>query len=269
MEDSEFFKKVNQLVDDNSAFVIATVIDSEGSTLAKPGFKLVIGSDETVLAGSLGGGCPESAILPAARKALSNGETRMIKVHLEESEKALEAMLKPVSENEVYVETFCGGNLSIFIEPYLPKRRVILVGQGGSDSVEDALIDMLKWSGFTSVLFTPSPGGNSSADVVFNSLEKKPWDFDFRESDSVVVLTKGDKDIEVLKGLSDKKLLYVGLLASRKRSARDKEELAGKGVASEFIDSIHTPIGIQINAISPREIAISIISELIMASNKK
>ncbi len=269
MEDSEFFREVNRAIEENSAFVIATVIDSEGSTLAKPGFKLLIGPNEKVLAGSLGGGCPESALLPAAKDALATGSPKLLKVHLEESEKALEAMLKPSSGNEVYVETFCGGNLSIFIEPYLPKRRAVLIGQGGTDSVEEALLEMLKWSGFTTVLFTPNPGEKTGADMVLDSLETDPAGFEYRESDSVVVLTKGDRDIEVLNGLSNKKVSYVGLLASRKRSERDFQELRKKGVSEEFLKSIHTPIGIKINAITPREIAVSIISELILSSNKK
>lgn len=267
MENGEFFGKVSELIGQNRAFVIATVIDSEGSTLAKPGFKLIIDSNDHVMAGSLGGGCPESAIIPAARDALSTGRTRKLKVHLEESEKAMEAMLKHPSDDEVYVETFCGGNLTIFIEPFLPMRRVILVGQGGSDSVEDALLEILKWSGFSSVLFTPAPGENSRADVTIDSLQTNPWDFDFTETDSVVVLTKGNKDVEVLHGLSTRKLRYVGLLASRKRSAKDREELAKKGVDEKFIKSIHTPIGIEINAITPREIALSIVSEIVLASN--
>lgn len=269
MEDSKFFRKAMELIEQNRAFVIATVIDSEGSTLAKPGFKLMVDSSDGVLAGSLGGGCPESAIIPAAHNAISTGKTRKIRVHLEESEKAIDAMIKQPSDDEVYVETFCGGNLTIFIEPYLPKRRVVIVGQGGSDSVEDALLEILNWSGFSSVLFTPSPSGESRADVTINSLETNPWDYDFNAGDSVVVLTKGNKDVEVLHGLSEKNLRYVGLLASRKRSAKDMEDLRKKGVSDEFIKSIHTPIGVDINAISPREIALSIVSELVLASNKE
>lgn len=269
MEEREFFESVSELIDSNSAFVIATVINAEGSTLAKPGFKLIVGSDGKVIAGSLGGGCPESAIIPAAERALSTGTPETLKVHMEESEKALEAMLTKTAENEVYVETFCGGTLSIFIEPYVPVRRAVLIGQGGSDAVEDSLLDILKWSGFSTILFTPTPSVKPEADMVINSLESNPVEFEYRPSDSVIVLTKGEKDIEILEGLSRKDLSYVGLLASRKRSARDRELLAEKGVGKDFLDSIHTPIGMQINAVSPREIALSIVSELVLVSNDK
>lgn len=269
MEDADFFRKVSELIENGSAFAIATVVAAEGSTLAKPGFKLLLGSDMHVLSGSLGGGCPESALIPTAEETLKEGEPKMLKVHLEQSEVALEAMIKSSDRNEVFVETFCGGNLSIFIEPYLPKRRVILIGQGGRDSVEEALLEMLSWAGFSTVLMTPSPGGGSTADTIINTMETGPGEFDYRESDSVIVLTKGNKDTEILEQLSGRKLQYVGMLASRKRSAKDLEELRGRGVDEDFLSHIHTPIGLNINAVTPREIAVSIISEIIQSSNKK
>lgn len=269
MEDKDFFAKVNELIGLNSSFAIATVIASEGSTLAKPGFKLLLSSDLKVVTGSLGGGCPESALIPTAKKAFETGKPMSLKVHLEESEKALEGMIRAGDTNEVYVETFCGGNLTIFIEPYLPTRRVILVAQGGNDSVEDALLEILPWAGFSTVLATPFSKEDTKADSVFNVIEHDIKDFDYRESDSMIVLTKGEKDVEVLEKVSDKKLHYVGLLASRKRSAKDFEDLRNRKVDTSFIESVHTPIGLDIRAISPREIALSIVVQLIKSYNEK
>ncbi len=267
MEDPEFFGKVSELIASGGSFVIATVISAEGSTLAKPGFKLLMTSDNEVVAGSLGGGCPESAIIPTASEAIRTGVPRLLKVHLEQSEKALEAMLKPAEGNEVYVETFCGGNLSVFVEPYTPKKRVVLFGQGGRDSVEDALLDLLRWSGFNTVLISPSPDSPERADSILDSINEDPELFEFRPSDAAIVLTKGNEDIRILELLSRRDLHYVGLLASRKRSQKDREDLKQKGVSEDFLNTIHTPIGIDINAISPREIAMSIVSELIMSHN--
>lgn len=268
MTDIEIFKDALDLAESKKPFAIATVIEVEGSTLAKPGFKLLIDGDGVVHSGSLGGGCPESAIMPATMEAIKTGNTKTVKVHLENSENALQAMVRGGNENEVFVETFCGGNMTIFVEPYLPEKRVIVVSQGGRDSVEDALLELLQWSEFETVLITPSPVNDTKASQVYNTMEHPLEEFDIKPSDFVVVMTKGEKDIEVLTHLSRHQPFYVGLMASRKRVSHDIEELRASGVPEDFLSRLHAPIGIDINAITPKEIALSIVSELVKVSRE-
>ncbi len=269
MTDIAIFKEALEMAESKKKFAIATVIEAEGSTLAKPGFKLLIDDDGVVHSGSLGGGCPESAIIPGALDSMKAGLPRTLKVHLENSETALQAMVKGSSDNEVYVETFCGGSMTIFIEPFLPKRRVIVISQGGRDSVEESLIELLKWADFHTVLVSPSPDMSKGAEEVFNLMEHGIGEFIFDPMDFIVVMTKGNKDLEILEFLSKKERRYVGLMASRKRIAHDFEELRKIGVSEEFLSSVHAPIGIDISAITPKEIALSIVSEIVKESREE
>jgi xanthine dehydrogenase accessory factor len=89
------------------------------------------------------------------------------------------------------------------------------------------------------------------------------------ESDSVVVLTRGARDIEVLEALSKFNPRFVGLVASRQRAADDIVELRKRGVPSKFIESIRAPVGADIGAITPAEIALSIVTDLVAAKYGK
>ncbi len=120
MKQAEFTKMVNVLTSQGTPFAVATVIKTEGSSLAKPGFKVTISGAGKVLIGSLGGACPESAISDAAKTTIRTGTPKIVKVFLENVEDAVNAVLKIKSEDEIHVETNCGGTMEIYIEPHLP-----------------------------------------------------------------------------------------------------------------------------------------------------
>ena len=138
MKQAEFAKTIDSLASRGAPFAVATVVNIEGSSLGKPGFKVIISGAGEVLYGTLGGVCPESAIVSAAKMTMRTGTPKMVKVFLEGVDNSVGAVLKSQSEDEVHVETNCGGKMDIYIEPYLPQQRLILIGQGGKDDVEDA-----------------------------------------------------------------------------------------------------------------------------------
>lgn len=110
------------------------MVATSGSSIAKPGFKEIISeSGEIVWGGTLGGACPESVIIDESLSVLrKGGEPKTIRIHLEKTEAAVQALLRK-EENEIYVETFCGGGqIEVFLEPYLPRERMIIVAQGGA-----------------------------------------------------------------------------------------------------------------------------------------
>ncbi len=257
---------VSKLKNDGKAFLLATVVKSEGSTLAKPGFKTLFSPEGKVLAGGFGGGCPESAVTPYISKVMETGAPIIVKVHLEEAETGLKLQQK-AAENEVFVETFCGGNLEIFLDPYGGQSRIIVIGQGGRDEVQSSLLYLAKWLGFTTVLINPTKT-DDNPDVFHEDLGFDLNKFETLESDSIVVLTKGTRDLDVLTGIQNSKAGYIGLMASRKRIEKDFGDLKEKGVPEEFIGRIRAPVGLDIGSVTPQEIAISIISEIIAHKNK-
>ncbi len=253
-------------MDKRKPFVVATIISTEGSTLGKPGFKIVLTGDDQVPYGTLGGACPESSLIPHAKEVMRSGKPKMVKVYLEDAGSALKSMSRTVPENEIHVETFCGGSMEIFLEPYNPSQRLVIIGQGGKDDVQDSLIRQGKILGYEVVLLDHSPILNNEPDTVIKDAQDDLSNFEIYESDSVVVLTKGARDIPILEALSKKDLRYVGLMASRNRVKSDKETLEKKKVSPAFLDSLHAPIGIDISAITPEEIAVSIMAEVVKVS---
>ncbi len=261
MENYDFASKIHEMSTKGESFVVATVVKTEGSSLAKPGFKVVVYND-SVIYGTLGGACPDSVILDEARKVLNSGTPKTVKIHLEEAGKGIEAMISKQVEDEIFVETFCGGTIDVFLEPFKPFERLILVGQGGRDEVEEYLVLLGKKLDFRVTVIDHAPMLNEEPDELISDLAFDMKSFKFTDDDYVVILTKGERDIEALEAVSKYAPAYIGLMASRKRAAHDFSLLREKGLPQEFLDSINTPIGIDIGAIKPFEIAVSIVSEI-------
>ncbi len=267
MNNWELSHIISDLVNKGEQFVVATVVKVSGSSLGKPGFKEVISSEGKVLYGTLGGACPDSAIVEKAMDVLKTGTPRTIKVFLEDARETIIGMARD-SEDEVHVETNCGGIMDIYLEPFKKNERLVIIGQGGRDEIEDGLVTLAKSIGMRVTVIDPNPIMTSRPDEVVDPVNSPLDKFNFREDDFVVVLTKGARDVQVLEEISKHKVRYVGLLASKKRIRDDFGALESRGVSKEFLGSIHAPVGIDIGAVTPQEISLSIISEIVSVRRK-
>jgi len=259
----EYTERLNELASRREAFAVATVTKTEGSTLAKPGFKILISGRGDVVRGTLGGGCPEGPICEVALRAMLDGSPRVVRVHLVDAAKAVAGTMRESSEDEIYVETDCGGTLEVFVEPMLPTERVILVGQGGRDDVEDALVHQAKALGFEVIVVDPMPDLREAPDAIVKSAVVDPKAIPIGNRDSIVVLTKGERDVDILESLSKSNARFVGLLASRRRLKKDVEELERRGVPQPFLSRLHAPIGLDIGARTPPELALAIMADVL------
>ncbi len=269
MKQHDFTHFVDQLAERREPFVVATVVRIHGSSLGKPGFKAVVSREGRIVFGTIGGVCPESAIATMSMDALRTRQARVVKVHLEDARSALEGTLRNPSPDEVYVETNCGGIMEIYVEPYLPADRLILIGQGGKDDVEDGLVKMGKTLGFETIVIDHLPVLTEDPDVLITDLDYDLSKFQFSESDTVILLTKGERDVPTLEAISKKKARFVGMLASMQRGAEDVEQLRARGVDAGFIESLHSPIGVDIGAVTPEEVVVSIMADVIAAKRGK
>ena len=263
----EYPQIVSELVNRGEEFVVATVVRVSGSSIGKPGFKEVISSDGKVIYGTLGGACPDSAIVERAMDALKKGEAKTIKVFLEDAKDTILGMSKG-NDDEIHVETNCGGVMDIFLETFKRNERLVIIGQGGRDEIEDSLVSLGKSIGMDVIVIDPNPMLNSKPDEVVDPLNTPIADFNFNDEDFVVVLTKGSKDVQVIEAVSRHKVRYIGLLASKKRIREDFEALESKGISKEYLKSIHAPIGLGIGAVTPQEISLSIVSEIVAERRK-
>lgn len=258
---TQFSRQLSELAAQREPFAVASVIRTEGSTLAKPGFKLLITQDGAIAGGTLGGGCPEGPIAEVAKEAMRTGEPRVVRVHLVDTDRAVEGLVRETNPDEIWVQTNCGGSLEIYIEPMLPSQRLVLIGQGGKDDVESALVHFGRRLGFDVVVIDPEPNLPEAPHEVVRRGLVEPGDVG--PHDYVVVLTKGERDVANLETLSRVPVKYVGLLASRHRLKQDLEQLQQGGVSADFVRTLHAPIGLDIGAKTPEELALAILAEMI------
>jgi xanthine dehydrogenase accessory factor len=229
------------------SFVLATVVRCEPPTSAKPGAKAVITGDGR-LTGWIGGSCAEPLIIKEALKALRDGQARFI---------ALVGEGGPGSGRregvlEYAMPCHSGGTMEIYVEPVLPKPHLLLVGRG---PVVETLAKLGEAMNFT-VALSEDPGGAALG------LRVTPRSF-------VVVATHGTFDEEALEQVLRSEAGYVSLVASRKRAGAVIEALRARGVRADLLDRLKAPAGLDIGAVSPEEIAVSILAEIIQVSRSQ
>jgi xanthine dehydrogenase accessory factor len=159
------------------------------------------------------------------------------------------------------VQTNCGGTLEIYVEPMLPSQRLVIIGQGGKDEIEAALVHHAKLLGFEVLVIDPLPVLPEAPHKLIESSQVNPAELG--PHDYVVVLTKGERDVAVLEALSRSRAKFVGLLASRHRLKQNLTELERHGVDPAFLRSLHAPIGLDIGAKTPEELTLAILSDVI------
>ncbi len=258
-----FVRVLGQMVEGRRPFSVATVVRIAGSSLGKPGFKMIINSEDQIVYGTLGGACPEGPIVEVAHEVMETAEPRLIKVFLDDVKSAVEATVTSRDRDEIHVETNCGGVMEIYVEPYLPQERLIIVGAGGRDPVEDSLVHLGKLMGFEVLVIDHKPVLSNRPDVLIDDVDFDLSRLRFSDRDSVVLLTRGERDVGYLAAISKAKVRYVGLMASRHRISEDLKGLQKKGVSEAFLKALHAPIGLDIGAESPSELALSIMAEIV------
>ncbi len=222
-------------------FALATVVRCERPTSAKPGAKALIREDGTV-SGWVGGACAEPIVVREAVNALRDGRPRLLGLVGEGG--------RGPSRTEGIVEhpmtCHSGGTLEIYVEPYLPKPLLVLVGHG---PVVDALATLGRAADYAVVVASGRP-----AELQQLGLTPRA---------SVVVATHADLDEEALALVLTTDAGYVSLVASRRRAAAILERLKERGVPSDRLGRLKAPAGIDIGATEPAEIAVSILAEII------
>jgi xanthine dehydrogenase accessory factor len=279
----DLIAKMSEYMEKRERFAVLTVTRVIGSTMAKPGFKMLVSKDGVRVAGTLGGACPEAQLLELAMESMEKEEPKLIRVSLTNASESVSSLLEPPKgqnkteevppdvDQEIVVETMCGGKMDVFIDPIVPPKRLILIGQGGRDDVEDALLRLGKFLGFYVEVIDPSPILSVHPDRLHDDVGFDLRKFHFVESDSVVVLTKGERDVPTLMAIFErtKRPQYVGLVASNRRVKEDTAQLRANKIPQDVIDTLHAPAGADIGAVTPNEIALSIISEVIATKNRR
>jgi xanthine dehydrogenase accessory factor len=244
-------------------FALATVIRTVAATAAKAGAKAVILADGTIQEGWIGGGCARAAVLAAAREALADGKPRLISV--QPPDVLQEQGLSPDEERQGvrFARNLCPshGTMDVFVEPVLPRPQLIICG---ASPVAVALADLARRLGFAVTACAPAAEQGAFAEVD-QRIEGYALPVASPGRCFIVVSTQGRGDEAALRAALAVDADYIAFVGSRRKAQALRKALAkDAAIGSRRVD-FKAPAGLDIGAITPDEIAVSILAEIIAA----
>src|SRR5262245_9560193 len=247
-------------------FALATVVRTVAATAAKAGAKAVILPDGTISEGWIGGGCARAAVLKAAREALADGRPRLVSVQPPD---ALQEQGIPAGEERAgvrFAENLCPsqGTMDVFVEPILPQPEIVVCG---SSPVAVAVAELGRRIGFAVTVCVPAAEQASFA-VADRRIEGYALPVEQAGLRFVVIATQGRSDEAALRAALAVEADYLAFVGSRKKAQALKAKLADSGIAPERLARLKAPAGLDLGAITPDEIAISILAEIVAARRR-
>ena len=241
--DVDLAEAAQSLRDRQEPFAFATIVRTAGATAAKPGAKALLSVDGTIVHGWLGGGCTRGAVKRAALEALQSGAPQLISVAPEELLEEMGVAPGDTIDGTQFARNGCPsrGTVDIFIEPCLPMPELVVLGASPVAQTITALAPQFHWS-VTSML----------ADSTAPQRQKH-----------VVIATQGQGDLDALKTALSRSPDYVAFVGSARKFAALAEQLRAGGVSSDAIAAVEAPAGLDLGAVTPEEIALSILAQLV------
>lgn len=231
---------------------LATIVHTNGSIPSYESSRMLVRDDGSI-AGTVGGGCVEAEVWAAAKEVIREEMPRKMTFSLN-NEAAYDAGL------------ICGGTLEIFVEPILPQPRLYLFGGG---HVSTALARVANLAGFSiSVIDDRASFANaerfSMSDEILTSYEEAFEKVKPNASSYLVIVTRGHKDdMRVLEWAVSTNARYIGMIGSKRKVISVYKALEKQGIPMEKFARVHAPVGLEIGALTPEEIAVSVTAELI------
>jgi len=248
------------------SFVLATVVRTVSVTAAKAGAKAIIRPDGSIVAGWIGGGCARGAVLKAAREALADGCPRMVSVQPENLLAELGVRPGETREGIKFASNMCPskGTMDIFIEPVLPHPSLVILG---ASPVAISLAAQARPLGYHVTLAAPAADlvAASGADMLIDSFElgELPESRRF-----VVVSTQGKGDEAALRAAIATRAVYHAFVGSRRKMASLRDKLIAEGADPAVLDCVKAPAGLDLGAIMPEEIAMSVLAEITLVRRR-
>jgi xanthine dehydrogenase accessory factor len=251
----DLYEEIVRLRKDGRRGAVATIVNVRGSIPSFKTAKMLVRDDGSIV-GTIGGGCVEAEVWQAAREVMESERPRSLTFDLNNDPKYDTGLV-------------CGGTLEIFIEPVLPPAELYIFGAG---HVGASLYQVARLAGFdVTVIDDRESYANrqrfpEAHEVIAEDFEKAAAQLTISESSYIVIVTRGHHDdMRVLRWAVQTPARYVGMIGSKRKTIGIFKELQKEGISSHLFDRVRAPIGLDIGAITPEEIAVSITSELIAA----
>ena len=237
---------------------LATIVNVRGSIPSFETAKMLVRDDGSIV-GTIGGGCVEADVWQAAREVMENERPRTMTFNLNQNPKDDTGLV-------------CGGTLEVFIEPILPIASVYILGAG---HVAHSVHKIARLAGFETVIIDDREAYANrerfpdAREVIADDFERAMTKVEPDENSYVVIVTRGHRDdMRCLRWAVDTRARYVGMIGSKRKVISVYSELEKDGVAREKLERVNAPIGLEIGAITPEEIAVAIVAEMIAVRRK-
>jgi len=249
----DLYEEIVRLRRDGSRGAVATIVNVRGSIPSFKTAKMLVRDDGSIV-GTIGGGCVEAEVWQAAREVMESERPRTLTFDLNNDPKYDTGLV-------------CGGTLEIFIEPILPPAELLIFGAG---HVGTSLGRVAQMAGFDVTIiddretFANRERFPEAQQVIAEDFDKAVTQLSPGESSYIVIVTRGHRDdMRVLRWAVQTPARYVGMIGSKRKTITIFKELQQEGLAAQLFDRVHAPIGLDIGAITPAEIAIAIVAEMI------
>ena len=249
----DVYQEIVQLRQQGRKGALATIINVRGSIPSFETAKMLVRDDGSI-AGTIGGGCVEAEVWQAAREIMQTEKPRTLTFNLNNN---------PNHDTGLV----CGGTLEIYIEPVLPVSTLYIFGAG---HVAWSLYKVARLAGFEVVVtddresYANRERFSEAREVYADEYERVMPQLAVGETSYIVIVTRGHRDdMRVLRWAAETQARYIGMIGSQRKTIAIYKELEKEGMAAEKLARVHAPVGIDIGAITPEEIAVSIVAEMI------
>ena len=257
---SETLKEALERISKGETVALATIVETKGSTPREVGAKMLVGKDGLIV-GTIGGGITEAKVIEEVKQSLKEGKGKLVTYHLTKEQAALDE------------GAICGGDMKIFIDVLQPKEEVLIFGAG---HIAVCVSRLAKMVGFKVTVvdsrkeFANQDRFPDADEIIAEDTEKALTHLKITPSTYIIVLTRGHlKDEEVLGSVIKSGAAYIGMIGSRKKNSTVFQHLEEQGISAQELKEVHAPIGVDIGAQTPEEIAVSIMAEIIQVRKQK
>ncbi len=249
----DIYEQIVQLRREGRRGAVATITNVRGSIPSFQTAKMLVRDDGSI-AGTIGGGCVEAEVWQAAREVMEEEKPRSLTFNLNNNPKYDTGLV-------------CGGTLEIFIEPVLPPALLYIFGAG---HVAYNLYKVATIAGFEVVVvddresYANRERFPDAREVVADDFDAVTACLNAPEGSYIVIVTRGHRDdMRVLRWAINARARYLGMIGSKRKTISIYKELEKEGIPAEKFANVHAPVGLEIGAVTPEEIAVAIVAEMI------
>jgi xanthine dehydrogenase accessory factor len=247
------YQAVAEVQRNSQAAALCTVVKSEGSTPRHVGSKMLVYADGRFI-GTVGGGELEHRVHDEACKAIGDRRARLLRYNMAEPARGDPGV--------------CGGQVEVFVEPIVPAATVVVVGGG---HVGKAVAHLAKWLQFRVVIsddraeFCNMEAVPDADEFYLCDMQELPSKLNIDSQSYLILTTRGSSvDVAGLPALLASKAAYIGVIGSQRRWATTVKDLEASGTLVEDLARVRSPVGLELQAETPEEIAVSIMAEILM-----